>query len=202
MHRFTERNALFRPLGGTITMIDTTVQTAPTQPAQVAQIAVETKKSGASNTSEANFARNLASKQAPGAFAQAVEVVKQGATPAETQEAQQPTAEVKATEPVAEAKAEPETETETETDEVLSPETHTLDPKLQAKIDRRIGKEVAKRKALEAEVASLKTLVTERPQEVEKEVIVPMPSNVPLAEYDTPDKLNAYREALQNDDLR
>lgn len=184
-------------------MLDTTVQTATTQPAQVAQIAVETKKSGASNTSEANFAKSLASKLVAPGFAQAVEVVKQEAkAPAETQEAQKPTAEVKETETKTEGgetPAEPAEATETETDEVLSPETHALDPKLQAKIDRRIGKEVAKRKALEQEVASLKALVTATPQEIEKEVHVPVPSNVPLAEITSMDALNQYREALSND---
>lgn len=182
-------------------MLETTVQPATEQPAQVAQTSSETKKIGASNTSQNDFARSIAAKQAP-AFAKAVETVKQEAKAPEApkpEEAQAPTAEVKAEEPKTEAQAEPAEATETETDEVLSPEAHSLDPKLQAKIDRRIGKEVAKRKALEQEVASLKALVTATPQEVEKEVHVPVPADVPLGHITSIQALNDYSEALNND---
>lgn len=190
-------------------MSDTTVQTATEQPAQVAQNSSE--KKGAANASESDFARKMASKQvAPPAFAKAVEEVKQVAKAAEapvTEEAKQaPAAEVKAQETQTEAQAEPAEATETETDEVLSPETHTLDPKLQAKIDRRIGKEVAKTKkeiaarvAAETRSAQLEAQLAERQEAPEKEVHVPVPSNVPLAEITSLEALNQYRDALSDD---
>ncbi len=176
-----------------------TVQTATEQPAQVAQTSSE---KGAGNTSISDFAKKIAAAQvAPAAFTPKTEAkaeVKTEAAPV-TEEAKQAPAEETTPEPETEAKAEPAEETEEETSEVLSPETRSLDPKLQEKINRRIGKEVAKRKALEQEVASLKQLVTERPQEVEKEVVVQVPDNVPLAEFTSLDKLNEYKESLAND---
>jgi len=176
-----------------------TVQTAPEQPAQVAQTSSENKSSGKMGISD--FAKMLAAKQTAPAPAQVAptEATAPVTTEAKTEEATTaPVTEATTTAATETVQAETETTTE-EAEEVLSPENHSLDPKLQAKIDRRIGKEVAKRKALEAEVASLKQLVTERPQEVEKEVHVPVPANVPLAEISSLDALNQYKESLAND---
>ncbi len=180
-----------------------TVQTAPEQPAQVAQTSSE-KKTGAGNTSSSDFARKIAAAQiAPAAFtpkteattAPKTEAKPEAAPVTEAQEA--PNVQTEAKETETEAKA--DTAEETETEEVLSPETHSLDPKLQAKIDRRIGKEVAKRKALEQQVASLEARMAQQPTEVEREVPVPVPADVPLAQITTIDQLHAYKENLAND---
>jgi hypothetical protein len=68
--------------------------------------------------------------------------------------------------PIPEGKAEPTAKAEPEKpdpDDVLS-DKPSLDPKLQATIDKRIGKEVAKRKALEEENARLKAALGTPPQ--------------------------------------
>ena len=162
-------------------MSDTTVQTATAEPAPVAQTPVE-KKDGASNTSQSDFARKLAAKQTAPAIFQAPPTIEAKPVETKTGEATEaPAAEAK--EP--EAKTETPEATETEAEEVLSPEQHSLDPKLQEKINRRIGKEVAKRKALEQEVASLRALVTQPVPAEKEEVIVHAPANVPLAEITT-----------------
>lgn len=179
---------------------------APEQPAQVAQTSSE-KKTGASNVSGSDFARKLAAAQiAPPAFTPKTETVQ--AAPV-TEAPKAPNAEVKETETKTEGgepPAETAEETETETEEVLSPETHALDPKLQAKIDRRIGKEVGKTKkaieraaAAEARAADLESRLSAQPQEVEKEVHVPVPADVPLAHITSIDQLHTYKESLEND---
>jgi len=180
--------------------------TATTEPAQVAPIPVETKKVGASNTSQNDFAKSIAAKQAP-AFAKAVEVVKQEAKAAEapqTEEAKTPPAEVPE-ETKEEAKADTPEATE-ETDEVLSPETNSLDPKAQAIFNRRLGKEVAKTKretaarvAAETKAAMLEAQLAERLEAPEKEVAVPIPTDAPLAHITSIQALNEYSEALSND---
>ncbi len=179
-----------------------TVQSAPEQPAQVAQTSSE--KSGKVGVSD--FARMLAPKQvAPSAqVAPPTEAKPVTTEPTKTEEAQAaPAPEETTTETVAE---ESETTTEEESTEVLSPETHSLDPKLQEKINRRIGKEVAKTKreiaaraAAEAERDQLRAQLAERQDAPEKEVHVPVPSNVPLAEYTSLDALNQYKETLEAD---
>lgn len=168
-------------------MPDTATPTATAEPAHVAQTSVE-KSTGSSNTSQAEFTRKLAAKQTAPAIFQAPPTVEPKPTETKTEETKEaPVPEVTATETKDDAaKAVETTEaTETETEEVLSPEQHSLDPKLQEKINRRIGKEVAKRKALEQEVANLKALVTQPPQVEKEEVIVHAPANVPLAEITT-----------------
>jgi hypothetical protein len=184
-------------------MLDTTVQTATEQPAQVAQISSE--KKGAANTSQNDFARSIAAKQAP-AFAKAVAEVKQEAKAEApvTEEAKAPAAEVPE-ETKTEAQAEPAEATE-ETEEVLSPETPSLDPKLQEKINRRIGKEVAKTKkeiaarvAAETELTRLREELAQRQEAPEKEVPVPVSAEIPLAHITTPQALSEYEEALTND---
>ena len=175
-----------------------TVQTATTVPAQVAQTAVE-KKSGSDAVSLSDFSKKLlASAQATAAAPEP----KKDAAPAETpkQEAKAETsAEVKTEKPKTEAKAEPAEGTEAETEEVLSPENHSLDPKLQEILDKRIGKEVAKRYKLNERITELEEKLSQQPTEVEREVTVPIPANVPLADITTMEQLTAYRDSLSND---
>jgi len=157
-----------------------TTTTAPEQPAQVAQTSSE-KKDGASNTSQSEFARRLAGKQATPpslipAPVQAKVEAKAEAAPV-TEAAQATSAEVKETE-AKEGETPPE-EAEAETEEVPSNETQTLDPKAQAIFNRRLGKEVAKTKreiaarvAAEARAQALEAQLAQQPTEVEKEVHV------------------------------
>lgn len=180
-----------------------TVQEATSQPAtSVAK--TEEKKTGAANTSQSDFARSIAAKQAP-AFAKAVETVKQEAKAAEapeTEEAKAAPADV-TEETQTEEKSETAEATETETEEVLSPETHSLDPKLQAILDKKINKEVGKRYKLkadmEAKIAALEARISQAPAEVEKEIPVPVPADVPLGHITTMEALHQYSEALNND---
>lgn len=185
-----------------------TVQTAPEQPAQVAQTSSETEHTGKQQVSD--LSRKLAGRNTPYSYeiksAPVAAPVEAKVTPevqaASTEEAKAPSAEVK--EPETEAKA--ETAEETDTEEVPSHETQSLDPKLQERINRRIGKEVGKTKkaieraaAAEARAAELESRLAQQPQEVEKEIHVPVPANVPLAEITSLDQLNTYRENLEND---
>lgn len=72
-----------------------------------------------------------------------------------------------------------------EPDDVLSTESTPLDPKLQAKIDRRIAKEVEKREALRIENEALKEQLASaaqvKPQEQQQPILAPIPSDQPLA---------------------
>jgi len=91
-------------------------------------------------------------------------------------------AQAKPAETPVETKAVTSAEEKPEADEVLSPETNSLDPKLQDKINRRIGKEVAKRKELERQLQEIKDkLVLTPAAEVkpEKTEIAPLPQGVP-----------------------
>jgi hypothetical protein len=182
-------------------MSDTTVQEAPAQPAQVEQTVAETK--GATNTTMSDFAKRLAAKQtAPVQFQAPVEVkVEAKAEPAPVNEEAKKPAEVEA---LVTEEAQATEETEAETEEVLSPEAHSLDPKLQATINKRIGKEVAKTKreiaarvAAEVERDQLKAQLAEKSEAVPE--VVPVPANVPLADITTMEQLNQYRENLAND---
>lgn len=190
-------------------MSSETVQTAPEQPAQVAQTSSEVKK-GAGNTSISDFARKIAGAQVPPpAFTPKTEAVvvpkveakaatETEAAPEQKEKGKEAPAEATTEEPKTEAEtpAEPAEATKEEADEVLSPEKHNLDPKLKEKIERRIGKEVAKRKALEREVESLKAAVAaqQAPVAAEKEVIVQAPANVPLAEITTIPQLEQLKQ--------
>ena len=189
-------------------MSSDTVQAVTTEPAPVAQTPVEIK--GA--IGESDFARRIAAKQVAYQFQSPAPIQAEAKAPAEapvTQEAPKaPIVEAKPEETKTEAvtPAEPAEETKDEASEVLSPETHTLDPKLQEILDKRIGKEVAKREKLkqrtevaEARAAELEARLAQQPTEVEKEVPVPVPANVPLAEITTIEQLNTYKENLQND---
>jgi hypothetical protein len=175
-----------------------------TEPAQAAQTPVE--KKGA--VSESDFARRIAAKQVAYAFQNQLPVQAEAAKPAEaapvvTEEVVKTTeSEAKPEETQTEAvetPAETAEETKEEATEVLSPENKHLDPKLQEILDKRIGKEVAKREKLKAQVAELQAKLAQQPTEVEKEIPVPVPANVPLAEITSMEQLSAYRENLAND---
>ena len=181
-------------------MPDITTTEVPSHPLQVAENS--DAKKGAGNVEESAFARGLAAKQ--------LAMLTQEAPAEQAQESAEPAAEV-TQETNAEAKTEeskeegkPETEeSKEEADEVLSPETHSLDPKAQAAVNRRIGKEVAKTKreiearvAAETKLAELEAKLAEKPEAPE---YIPVPVNVPLPEITTIDQLNTYRENLAND---
>lgn len=190
---------------GCFTMSQETVQQAATQPEQAAQTVVE--KKGA--ISESDFARSIAAKQVAYAFQNQAPVQAEAAKATETAPVTEEV--VKTTESQSEAKpeetkteggetpAETAEETKEETSEVLSPETKHLDPKLQEILDKRIGKEVAKREKLKAQIAELQSKLAQQPTEIEKEVPVPVPANTPLAEITSMEQLNSYRETLAND---
>ena len=78
------------------------------------------------------------------------------------------------------------TEPEADSDEVLS---HKLSPEIQANIDKRIGKEVAKTKALQEEITRLKAMINVAPQpsqtQTQAPIIVPTSDN-PLADITDP----------------
>lgn len=69
-----------------------------------------------------------------------------------------------------------ETDTEEEAHDALS---HKLDPETQKKIDKRIGKEVAKRKALEAKIAEMEAKLATPPEAPQQPAIVPLPPGAP-----------------------
>lgn len=175
---------------------------APEQPAQVAQISSE-KKTGAANTSISDFARKLVAAQTAPVVAVKAEAEAKAEPVTEAQEAPKPEETTTAAAETVQTETDEATE---ETSEVLSPETHALDPKLQEKINRRIGKEVSKTKkeiaarvAAETRIAQLEAQLAERPETPEKEVHVPIPANMPLAEYTSLESLSQYKESLQND---
>jgi hypothetical protein len=190
-------------------MSDTTVTEVATQPAPSEQTAVEQKSTGQMGVSE--LARTLMGNKTPyQPFQPKIETpapAKEAKAPEVpvTEEAPAPSAEVKAEETKTEAQAEPAEETEAETEEVPSNETQALDPKLQEKINRRIGKEVGKTKkaieraaAAEARATELETRLANQ-EPIEKEVQVPIPANVPLADITTLDALQTYKENLASD---
>lgn len=139
------------------------------------------EKSG--NKSGAQVQQMLVKRQAEATQASRAEPVK--AEPVKTEEAPQTTApseEVK-TSPQ-EKKAEPEPKVivpeveEMPSDEVLS----KLSPEQKERIERRIGKEVAKRKSLEAEISRLRTLANATPQVIPQPVAQRAdPADGPLA---------------------
>lgn len=159
-------------------MADTTGATP--QPAEVTPPAASgEKKSG-----------NLTGAQLAQRFMRNEVKAQEVAQAAEQTTNNEPTPAAETVEPVpAEVPAKPETES-AETDEVLSPE-QSLDPKLQEKINRRIGKEVAKRKQLEATVNELRAQVLEssRPQTQPTPAPIVSPGGTALSHVDSIDGL-------------
>jgi len=172
----------------------------PSHPLQVAENS--DAKKGAGNVEESAFARGLAAKQLAMLTQEApAEQAQESAPPAEV--TQETSSEAKPEETKEEEKSDTPEEPKEEADEVLSPETHSLDPKAQAAVNRRIGKEVAKTKreiearvAAETKLAELEAKLAEKPEAPE---YIPVPANVPLPEITTIDQLNTYRENLSND---
>ena len=162
-------------------MSNETVQSAPSQPAEVAQTPEansDAPKKG--NLSVAQAAQRLLNMEAENAKAQRqVE-----------QEAPAPQAQSDSTNPdeaIAES-AEPSQQAETPEGEADVP-SQDITPELQKKIDKRIGKEVAKRKALEARLGELEAALGQKSQQAEQPTqqpapAQPLPSNVPLAQIE------------------
>jgi len=168
------------------------ITTAPVQPEAKAQTATE--KNGPANLSGPELARRFFKRDVAQVVPASVEGEKASEAPetdapetteeltTTTEEADEANSAETATETDAEAK--PEAEDKATEEEALSPE-NSLDPKLQDKINRRIGKEVAKRKDLERQINELKVAMLQTQQPPAQEAaapIVPLPSGVmPLA---------------------
>lgn len=184
-------------------MIETTTPVASQPAAETQQSSDEGK---GNNISAEQLAQRFLQKAQP----QEVEAAPEAeAAPADSPEAtvSETAADTDQTpEPEAEAVTEEVSKTEDEAapeegedDDVLSQES-ALDPKLQAKIDKRIGKEVAKRKTLEQEVAKRDAQIEELKKLAEKEpevreVVAPTAEN-PLANIESIEGLQqAFEQA-------
>lgn len=120
----------------------------------------------------------------------------------------EPSPEVAAEAPSAEVADVPVEETTEIPDPALSHETETLDPKLQElvnkRIERRVAKEVAKRKTLESQLNELKLAVQAQAQQPPPtpQTVVPLPvGSLPLANIEDSNGLVALRnEAMEAKD--
>jgi hypothetical protein len=89
-----------------------------------------------------------------------------------------------------------------EADEVLSPESQTLDAKTKERIQRRIDKEVGKRKALEAQLQQVQSQLQElasKPQPTQDAIPASLPNQpaAPLPNVKTPAELESYRKEIK-----
>lgn len=180
-------------------------QAAP-QPAPTAQPSGGEKKSGAANSTVSAFAASLVRKEQAQQKATA-DAVEQVPSTAETPVAE--TAPIPAPEEtqVPPTEANPEatetteqvaTETEEKADEALSHENLKLDPKLQAKIDKRLAKLAVENKALKAQVSQLREQSQVTPQ-TEQIRTVPVPSNLPLAQVQDSAQLAEIERVAKNE---
>lgn len=172
-------------------MSNETAESAPSQPAEAAQTPEakgDAPKKG--NLSVAQAAQRLLNMEAENAKAQ--RQVEQ-ATPAPDQAQSDSTAPEEAT---AES-AEPTQQAETPEGEADVP-SQDITPELQKKIDKRIGKEVAKRKALEAQLAEMQAQLAQKAEQPEQTAqpapAQPLPSNVPLAQIEDFQSLQTLRD--------
>lgn len=103
------------------------------------------------------------------------------------------------TETPEQTKTEGEAQTEAEVnDDVLSPESQQLDAKTKAKIQKRIDREVGKRKAMEAQIEGLKQqLGSMQPQQTAQPVIQP-DAPAPLPDIKDPASLVKYRNDVKS----
>mgnify|MGYP003656294359 CR=1 FL=1 len=138
--------------------------------------------------------------------------------PADLPEAETPEATATPAAPEAN-ETEGEAEPEVKADDVLSPESQTLDQKTKEKIQKRIDKEVGKRKALEAQLEQVKSqqeaLAAQLQQSQQQQAATPPVApiaNAPLPDIKDPASLVEYRnqakqtvrwaeEALDRDDI-
>ena len=172
-------------------MSNETVQSAPSQPAEAAQTPEansDAPKKG--NLSVAQAAQRLLNMEAENAKAQ-----RQVEQEAPAQQAPQDS--TNPDEASAES-AEPSQQAETPEGEADVP-SQDITPELQKKIDKRIGKEVAKRKALEARLGELEAALGQRTQQAEESVqqpapAQPLPSNVPLAQIEDFNSLQTLQQ--------
>ena len=147
------------------------------------------------NLSVAQAAARLLNMEAERAEARQAQAEQIDQTPVEGAE---PTSEVtEATEPESAEATAPEAQAEEATEEVPSQDNQLPDD-LKKKIDKRIGKEVAKRKALEAQLNELKLQVQAAQQNKPAEAaapIAPLPQGVtPLAQIEDVNGLAALRQ--------
>jgi hypothetical protein len=89
-----------------------------------------------------------------------------------------------------------------EADEVLSPESQTLDAKTKERIQRRIDKEVGRRKALEAQLQQVQSQLQElatKPQPTQDATPISLPNQpaAPLPNVKTPADLESYRKEIK-----
>lgn len=156
-------------------------------PEAQAQTSGEDKTKRAGNLSGAEAAamflkKDLAAQQKPPAEQEAPAQA-EGTTPA-NEEPQGTSAEAQPEDNADEtAQAESEDKPEGEADDDLSKST-TLDPKVQERINRRIGKEVAKRKALEAQLNEVRAQLAEMPAanaQAQQQPPAAIPTAAPLA---------------------
>lgn len=183
--------------------MDKEIIPAAPQPAPQAQPSGGEKKSGAANSTVNAFAASLVRKEkqqqvqadaVEKAPEKAAEPAPESTQPA-TEETQVSPAEANPEETAAPEQAAPEPEEKA--DEVLSHETK-LDPKTQAKIDKRIDKLAVENKSLKARIAQLQEQSAAAPQ-TEKVTTVPVPMDMPLADVSDFAKLQQIqRAALEN----
>ena len=178
-------------------MPDSTVQPA-TSTAPSPEAAKSDAKQGASNLTASQVAQRFLQETpaAPEAVAEqtnAPEAAPEQSAAADTEQTA-PDAESQGTEP-----AETETagqEPKEEADDVLSQKS-SLDQKTKERIQRRIDKEVGKRKALEARIAELEGKLTQPAEQTPKEEarVVPLPEGAPpLANIESPDGLTKLQK--------
>jgi len=161
-------------------MSNDTVQ-APSQPVE-APSAPETKSDAAKpgNLTVAEAAQRLLNMEAENAKAQAA-VAEQNSPESSTSAPEEASAESAEAEPQPEAQAEDSGEADVPSQDIT--------PELQKKIDKRIGKEVAKRKALEAQLNEIKLAMAQNQTQqsqtpAQPAPLAPLPASVPLAQID------------------
>ncbi len=175
-------------------MPNETVETAPSQPADVAS-ATEAKNDAPkkSNLSVAQAAQRLLNMESENAKAQRQA---EQAAPARDQT---PNDSANPDEATAES-AEPSQQVETPEGEadVPSQDDVTKDAKAEKSVEKRIGKEIAKRRALEAQLAEAQAQLAQRTNQAEQTAqpapAQPLPANVPLAQIEDFQSLQTLRD--------
>lgn len=161
---------------------------APSQPAEAQPAPEASSDAKKSNLTVAQAAQRLLNMEAENAKAQATQA--EQTAPAETPVETTASPETALPDSAVEGDAEPEAKAEGEAEPENDVHSQDISPELKKKIDKRIGKEVAKRKALEAKVNEL-TLAMQQAQAQQAQTptppvpIVPLPQGtVPLAQID------------------
>lgn len=168
---------------------------ATSQPASAPAPEAQSDAPKTANLSVAQAAARLLNMEAERAEARQAQAEQIDQTPVEGAE---PTSEVtEATEPESAEATSPEAQAEEASTEEVPSQDNQLPDDLKKKIDKRIGKEVAKRKALEAQLNELKLQVQAAQQQKPAETapIAPLPQGtVPLAQIEDVNGLTALRQ--------